>query len=315
LTVAIEGRLRPMVETDLDMVLAWRNQEPVRRNMYTYHEIQADEHARWWAAKSVDPQTRLMIFERDDEPIGFVSITDYTGEGGTAMWAFYAGANAPKGTGRLMEYHALRAAFEELKVRKLSCEVLSFNQPVIGMHQRYGFALEGIFREAYVRDGEPYDVYRLSLLAADWFRAVKGYFEAPSRDNLAGKVFQRQVKLDDESVRAFAAISGDTNPIHFEDAAAQAMGFPRRITHGLLSVAQFSGIFGTAIDPRGLVYLTQSAEFLRPVFIDSEADVEMKVLSHVGRRIVAETTVSVDGAPAIRGTAALLLPKSSEVTS
>src|SRR5690348_7672266 len=298
-----------MGDADLDMVLAWRNQEPVRQNMYTYHEIEPDEHARWWAAKSVDPRTRLMIFERADEPIGFVSMTEYSGEGGTATWAFYAGANAPKGTGRLMEYHALCFAFEDLKVRKLNCEVLSFNQAVIGMHRRYGFEVEGIFHEAYKRADDVYDIYRLSLLAADWFRVVKQNFENPPQDSLTGKVFRRRPTLDDTCVRAFAAVSGDTNPIHFDNAAAEAMGFRGRITHGLLSVAQFSGIFGTLIDPRGLVYLTQSAEFVRPIPIDSEVDVEVRVLSHLGRRIVAETTVSVDDAVAIRGSATLLLPK------
>lgn len=307
--VTIEGRLRPMTESDLESVLAWRNQEPVRRNMYTSHEISPSEHARWWAGKSVDPQTRLMIFERDDLPVGFVSITDFLGEGGTASWAFYAGPSAPPGTGRLMEYHALRTAFEDLKVRKLNCEVLSFNTPVIGMHQKFGFSVEGIFREAYVRDGQAFDIYRLSMLSDDWFRAVKAYFESPADGNLAGKTFKRTTVLSDKLVRAFADISGDTNPIHFEDAAAQAAGFSGRLTHGLLSVAQFSGIFGVGIDDRGLVYLDQSAQFLRPIFLDSEAEVAVKVVSHLGRRIVAETTVMVDGEVAITGNATLLLPR------
>jgi UDP-4-amino-4,6-dideoxy-N-acetyl-beta-L-altrosamine N-acetyltransferase len=242
--------------------------------MYTNHEISPDEHARWWALKSVDPQTRLMIFEHAGRPAGFVSITDYLGEGGSATWAFYAGDKAPPGTGRLMEYHMLRTAFEDLKVRKLNCEVLSSNQPVIRMHQKFGFTLEGIFREAYLRGDESFDIYRLSMLSGEWFRTVKQYFESPDKDNLAGRTFKRSVRSDDALVRGFADIAD---------------------------------VLGAAIDRRGLIYLSQSAEFLRPVLLGSEAEVVVSVRSHLGQRIAAETTVTVDGQAAMAGKVTLLL--------
>ncbi|HWU32885.1 MAG TPA: UDP-4-amino-4,6-dideoxy-N-acetyl-beta-L-altrosamine N-acetyltransferase [Marmoricola sp.] len=298
-----------MIEADLPLVLQWRNLPAVRQNMYTTHEIQADEHAAWFARQSVDPRVRLLVFERDDQPLGFVGITEYEGPGGTATWAFYAGEGAPKGTGRLMEYHALRFAFEDLQVRKLNCEVLAFNAPVIAMHQKYGFSIEGVFRAGYLRGDEAIDIYRLAMLGSEWSRAVKAFFEQPAADSLAGKVFSRTVVFDDALVSTFGEASGDSNPIHFNHEAAQAMGFDGRIAHGLLGVSQFSGILGTDIDPRGLVYLSQTADFLRPIPVGSTVNVDVKIVSHVGRRLLAETLVSVDDKVAVRGTASLLAPK------
>lgn len=40
-----------------------------------------------------------------------------------------------------------------------------------------------------------------------------------------------------DQIKAFATASGDTNPIHIDDAAAKAAGFPGVITHGMLNMA------------------------------------------------------------------------------
>ena len=44
----------------------------------------------------------------------------------------------------------------------------------------------------------------------------------------------------DESVREFATISKDANPIHLDDTAAAASIFGRRVVHGML-VASLAG--------------------------------------------------------------------------
>lgn len=305
----MDGLLRPMQAADLARVLSWRNQEHIRRNMYTQHVISTEEHQRWWQQQSVNPQTRLMIFELEDQPIGFVSFTQYSGESGSATWAFYSGDTSKKGIGRLMEYHALCFAFEGLKIRKLNCEVLAFNTAVIAMHQRYGFQIEGIFKEAYVRDGQAIDVYRLSMLSKQWFKQVKASFEQPPSLRLVGKVYEKQMLINAELVQQFAQVSDDFNPIHFDQDAAQQAGFKHQIAHGLLSVSFFSGIFGTQIDPQGLVYLSQSAEFLKPVYLDTQVTVRVEIIAHMGRQITAQTSVWQGEDQLLSGVAKLLLPK------
>src|SRR6056297_1146130 len=118
--------LRPVKETDLDMILAWRNAPEVRQNMYTTHVISSEEHRLWWNKMNSDESVRLLLLEDEGRPIGFISFTNYTGSGGCATWAFYSGDSSKKGIGSMMEQAALEYAFEELKVYRLECEVLSF---------------------------------------------------------------------------------------------------------------------------------------------------------------------------------------------
>ena len=59
-------------------------------------------------------------------------------------------------------------AFDELKLHKLCCEVLAINTPVIKLHEKFGFKVEGILRDQYKRDDKYVDIYRLGLLADEW---------------------------------------------------------------------------------------------------------------------------------------------------
>jgi acyl dehydratase len=47
----------------------------------------------------------------------------------------------------------------------------------------------------------------------------------------------KKPSLTREQLKAYAAASGDNNPIHLEEAFAKAAGFPSVIVHGMLSMA------------------------------------------------------------------------------
>ena len=70
-----------------------------------------------------------------------------------------------------MEFLALEHVFETLGLHKLSCEVLVFNEPVIRLHKKFGFQVEGMFREHHKMNDQYIDIVRLSLLAAEWTKA------------------------------------------------------------------------------------------------------------------------------------------------
>ena len=63
----------------------------------------------------------------------------------------------------------LELAFEQLNMQKLYCEVFAFNTSVIKLHQKFGFNIEGIFKQQQKVNGKFVDVYRLGILAAEWF--------------------------------------------------------------------------------------------------------------------------------------------------
>ena len=45
-------------------------------------------------------------------------------------------------------------------------------------------------------------------------------------------------RLTDEDMRQFAALSGDVNPLHIDDAYARAAGYPGRVVYGMLTKAE-----------------------------------------------------------------------------
>jgi 3-hydroxybutyryl-CoA dehydratase len=83
-----------------------------------------------------------------------------------------------------------------------------------------------------------------------------------------GQRFCRSYTISEEEAYAFARISGDYNPIHFDEDYARKTPFGARITHGMLSVAKFSGIFGMDLPGLGVVWSSQNVRFLAPVYLD-----------------------------------------------
>ncbi|MGB0466070.1 MAG: UDP-4-amino-4,6-dideoxy-N-acetyl-beta-L-altrosamine N-acetyltransferase [Pontibacterium sp.] len=164
----ILGTLRTIQPNELELMRSWRNAPNVRVNMYTRHEISQQEHLRWWESIAARPDQQYFMYEINGLPLGIIGFTGINTDSKNSAWAFYASPEAPPGTGSRMEFLALEYAFYTLNLHKLYCEVLAFNTPVIKLHQKFGFKVEGIFREHHNIDSTYADVYRLGLLATEW---------------------------------------------------------------------------------------------------------------------------------------------------
>lgn len=163
----VSSQIRPMVQADLERVLAWRNHPDVRRYMYTQHEITLDEHLRWFERNLSDPKKHLLIFVVNQQPLGFVNFTKAV-NGGIADWGFYVAPDAPKGSGRQLGCAALSHAFTQLEFHKVCGQALAYNQRSIQFHQSLGFQQEGILLDQHF-DGERYhNVICFGLLCPEW---------------------------------------------------------------------------------------------------------------------------------------------------
>lgn len=161
-------KLRKLEEADLVMVLEWRNHPNIRKNMYNSTVITIDEHLTWYQQVYKDTSKQYFVFEDGNIPYGVVAFTQVNFLFSNASWAFYASPSAPIGTGSRMEFLALEYAFNDLNLHKLYCEVISFNQTVIKLHQKFGFQIEGIFKEQICVDKEFHDIYRLAIFSNIW---------------------------------------------------------------------------------------------------------------------------------------------------
>ena len=162
------GILREIATNEIELIRTWRNNPKVRKNMYTRHEITPEEHLIWWGKIRERPDQEYLIYQLGESPMGVAAFTDIDLINENSSWAFYTSEDAPPGVGSKMEYLMLERAFSTKKLRKLYCEVLSFNEPVIRLHKKFGFSIEGVFRDQHKMDESFVDIYRLGLFATEW---------------------------------------------------------------------------------------------------------------------------------------------------
>lgn len=114
----------------------------------------------------------------------------------------------------------------------------------------------------------------------------------------------------DDDLHLFAAVSGDTNPIHISEAFAAATPFGQRIAHGMFTASLVSAVLGTRLPGPGAVYLSQTIRFLAPVRIGDvvTATVEVVELLAPRRRARLFCECVADGKAVLEGEAWVAVP-------
>ena len=95
---------------------------------------------------------------------------------------------------------------------------------------------------------------------------IKYYLE----DLEVGMESRTTATITADMIDKFAAITGDYNPIHMDDAAAKANGFEGRIAHGALSASFISAVLGNQLPGPGGVFVELNLRFRKPALIGDE---------------------------------------------
>ncbi|MFN3449624.1 MAG: MaoC family dehydratase [Roseococcus sp.] len=128
-------------------------------------------------------------------------------------------------------------------------------------------------------------------------------------DLAVGQTASFSKTITEADILLFAAVSGDTNPVHIDAEAAAASMFKERIAHGMLSASLISTVLGTKLPGPGTVYLGQSLKFRAPVRIGETvtARVTVTALDPARRRATLETVCTVKGKPVVEGEAQVMV--------
>jgi acyl dehydratase len=84
-------------------------------------------------------------------------------------------------------------------------------------------------------------------------------------------------RIEQADVDAFAAVTGDHNPVHVDEEFAKSTRFGRRIAHGMLTASLISSVLANKLPGEGSVYLGQSLKFIAPVFPGDEITARVTV--------------------------------------
>lgn len=117
--------------------------------------------------------------------------------------------------------------------------------------------------------------------------------------------------ISEADIQLFAEVSGDRNPVHLDEAFAQATPFKGRIAHGMLAASVISAALAGRLPGPGSVYLGQSLRFKAPVRPGDKVTVTVTVRELLPEklRVTLSTICTVDDLPVIEGEA-LVMPTS-----
>ena len=121
--------------------------------------------------------------------------------------------------------------------------------------------------------------------------------------------------LTEQDLLLFAKVSGDTNPVHLDEAFAATTQFEGRIAHGMWTASLISCALATKLPGPGGIYLGQELKFMRPVKVGDTVTVQLEVLDINERRkraTVSTNVVNQDGKIVVKGKAEIM-PSSGKV--
>jgi len=125
---------------------------------------------------------------------------------------------------------------------------------------------------------------------------------APAR----GDVATRSLTLTAEHVEAYASITGDRNPLHFDEKFAAGTKFGRLVVQGGLTTGLLHALVAMDMPGPGTVFLDQNWKFTAPVFIGDTITARAEVLKvHATKPVtqLAITVVRQDGETVLEGEA------------
>lgn len=122
-----------------------------------------------------------------------------------------------------------------------------------------------------------------------------------------GQTAQITKVFDKDTVLAYAQLTGDFNPVHFDETYAAQTIFKKPIVHGPLVLTLITTLFANELPGPGSVYLSHDIRFFLPVYYGDAITAMLKVTDINAKNHIFIETVCTNqhGAVVISGKARL----------
>jgi acyl dehydratase len=108
-----------------------------------------------------------------------------------------------------------------------------------------------------------------------------------------GQKATRSITLTADHVKAYAEISGDYNPLHFNEDFTRHTKFGRLVVQGGLTTGLLHALVAMDMPGPGTVFLSQNWKFTAPVFIGDTITADAEVLSVHDSKPVTQLAVRI----------------------
>jgi acyl dehydratase len=121
-----------------------------------------------------------------------------------------------------------------------------------------------------------------------------------------GDTASRTLALTAEHVATFAELTGDYNPLHFDEEFASRTKFGRLVVQGGLTTGLLHALVAMDLPGPGTVFLSQDWKFTAPVYIGDTITAQAEVLKVHDSKPVSQLSIQVlrqDGEVVLEGEA------------
>ena len=108
-----------------------------------------------------------------------------------------------------------------------------------------------------------------------------------------GQRAERSLTLTAKHVATFAELTGDYNPLHFDEAFAERTKFGRLVVQGGLTTGLLHALVAMDMPGPGTVFLSQNWKFTAPVYIGDTITAAAEVLSVHASKPVTQLAIRV----------------------
>jgi acyl dehydratase len=108
-----------------------------------------------------------------------------------------------------------------------------------------------------------------------------------------GQRAERSLTLTAKHVATFAELTGDYNPLHFDEAFASRTKFGRLVVQGGLTTGLLHALVAMDMPGPGTVFLSQNWKFTAPVYIGDTITAAAEVLSVHPSKPVTQLAIRV----------------------
>jgi acyl dehydratase len=119
-----------------------------------------------------------------------------------------------------------------------------------------------------------------------------------------GATARRTVTITDRDLELFAELTGDRNPLHFDDAFVARTRYGRRIAHGGITAGLFNALVAEDLPGPGSVFLHQEWDYPAPLYVGDTVTAEITVLESRADKPVTRLACVArreDGTEVLRG--------------
>ena len=162
--------IRRLSKEDLETRVAWMNNPAIYESMHFDVPVTMEKTLEWYQGNLGSNKRADFVIENDGEIVAFCGITGVDEKILKAeTYLFVSPYLHHCGIGTKAKRLMIDYAFNEMGLNKLFVVTNENNAVSIALQRKYGYQLEGRFREEYVlADGTKMDRLYFGLLKKDW---------------------------------------------------------------------------------------------------------------------------------------------------